>query len=205
MHRRSDWILPRYRDDDVFIGGGEDLVLSLEPNAGAWVNGSRDAGTHVVQCFRPRVESTYDRVELWRRKSDGDMHWRVRTSDGLTHVYGEDASSRIADPADARRVYPWLCERTYDPPGQLISYSYRSEDLANVMAAPWERNRQPVNTLIDRILYGVHQPYYPTAPAPPNRAAYLFDVVFDYGSLNPSPTRPTPPPAPPPTSPVPPN
>jgi len=181
VDRRTDRMLPRYRDDDVFIAGGEDLVPSLQPNSGAWVNGARDARTHLVQCFRPRVESSYDRVERWTRKAGGDVHWRVRTAAGMTHVYGEDPAARVTDPDDPRRVHRWLCERSYDARGNLVSYRYRAEDRAGVPAAVWEENRRPVDTLIDRILYGVRRPYDPSQPAPADPAAYLFEVVFDYG------------------------
>jgi hypothetical protein len=179
--RKTDKMLPRYHDDDVYLADGEDLVPALEPDGGAWAQGARDAGTHLIQCFRPRVEAAYDRVERWRRKSDGDTHWRVRDSNGRTHVFGEDATARIADPADTRRVYRWLCERSYDDHGNLIRYGYRAEDRANVLPAVWEQHRAPVYTLIDRILYGVREPYDPARPAPGDPAAYLFEVVFDYG------------------------
>ena len=179
--RRTDNMLPQYHDDDVVLISGEDLVPALEPDGGAWVQGAREADGYAVRCFRPRVEADYDRIERWTRRSDGDQHWLVRTKEGRTHVYGASPSARIADPSDPRRVYRWLRERTYDDRGNLTVYLYRSEDLVNVVPSVWEQHRAPVNTLIDRIRYGVRQPYDPAQEAPRDAASFLFEVVFDYG------------------------
>src|SRR5205823_2847894 len=132
------------------------------------------AGTHSVQCYRPRVEATYDRIERWTRTSDGDVHWRARSKDGRTSVYGESSSARVVDPADTARVYRWLVERMYDDRGNLVHYRYRAEDRLNVAPAIWEEHRVPVYTHVDRILYGVRAPYDPSQPAPDDPSAYLF-------------------------------
>jgi RHS repeat-associated protein len=177
--RKTDKVLPRYHDDDIFVlSEGEDLVVAEAPDGGPWVKGTRDAGTHNVRCYRPRVEASYDRVERWTRKSDGDVHWRARSKDGKTTVFGEDPQARVADGA---RVFRWLVDRVLDDRGNLISYRYRSEDRMNVVADLWEDHRAPTNTLIDRVLYGTRVPYDASGPAPSDPAAYLFEVVFDYG------------------------
>jgi RHS repeat-associated protein len=180
--RKTDKVLPRYQDADVFVAGGEDLVPSQTPDGGPWVKGARDAGTHDVQCFRPRVESGYDRCERWTRKSDGDVHWRTRTRDGRTNVFGESPAARVADPADpSRRVFRWLLERSYDDRGNLIAYLYRAEDRANVAPDLWEQQRDPVYPHPDRVRWGLRAPYDPTKAAPADPTAFLFELVFDYG------------------------
>jgi RHS repeat-associated protein len=179
--RKTDKVLPRYHDQDIFLAGGEDLVPALTPDGGAWAQGTRDVGTHSVQCFLPRVEAAYDRVERWTRKSDRDVHWRVRTASGRTNVYGESRDARVADPADATRVYRWLIERSYDDRGNLIHYRYRAEDRANVAATIWEQHRAIAYTLPDRVCYGVRAPYDPAQSVPDDPSAYLFEIVFDYG------------------------
>jgi RHS repeat-associated protein len=182
VSRRTDKRLPRYHDDDVFLAGGEDLIPSAEPNGGAWTAGARDAGSHLVRCFRPRVEAAYDRVERWTRKADGDVHWRIRHANGQVSVYGESPQARVSDPAVPDRVYQWLVERRYDERGNLMRFLYRPEDRANVAPTLWEQNRPAVAyTHIDRILYGIRDPFDPAATAPDDPAAYLFEIVFDYG------------------------
>jgi RHS repeat-associated protein len=200
--RKTDKVLPRYHDDDVFLAGGEDLIPSDAPDSGAWTAGARDAGSHLVRCFRPRIDDAHDRIERWTRKSDGDVHWRIRSADGRTSVLGESPDARVADPDDPSRVFRWLVERTHDERGNLIAYRYRAEDRLNVADTIWEHNRAPVYRHLERILYGARTPYDPSGPAPADPAAYLFEAVFDYGERDGVPDGAAPPYAPPATWPA---
>jgi RHS repeat-associated protein len=182
VSRKTDKVLPRYQDADVFVADGEDLVPAQAPDGGPWIQGHRDAGTHDVQCFSPRVESGYDRCERWTRKSDGDVHWRTRTKDGRTNVFGESPTARVADPADpTQRIFRWLLERSFDDRGNLTRYLYRAEDRVNVAADIWEQQRAPVYLHLDRVLWGLRAPWDSSLPAPSDPSAYLFELVFDYG------------------------
>jgi len=195
--RKTDKGLPRYddaADSDVFIlSGSEDLVPVLKQDAaGEWV---RDAsGRHVpdtedrdgftVRRYRPRVEGLYARIERWTRQSDGDVHWRSISRHNITTLYGRDTNSRVADPADQRRVYSWLICESFDDKGNAVVYQYKLEDSGDVdTAQAHERNRSPLTRsagrLPKRILYGnrVSRLVQPDL----GRAEWLFEAVFDYG------------------------
>jgi hypothetical protein len=71
------------------------------------------------------------------------MHWRAVTKDNVTSIYGRNPNRRIADPADASRVFKWLLEATFDDKGNVILYKYKVEDATGIdLAAANERNRQ---------------------------------------------------------------
>src|SRR5262245_38469571 len=107
--RKTDKGLPQYLDaaeSDVYIlSGAEDLVPVLKPD-GALNETTRD-GYH-VRRYRPRIEGLFARIERWTRLKDADTYWRSISKDNITTLYGKDANSRIADPADSGRVFSWL-------------------------------------------------------------------------------------------------
>jgi len=202
--RKTDKGLPRYDDggeSDVFIlSNTEDLIPVLVQAANQWmpipvpdttVNGQ----TYAIKRYRPRIEGLFARIERWQRKSDGDMHWRAVTKDNVTSVYGQNPKCRIADPADASRVFKWLLETTFDDKGNVILYEYKAEDAAGInIAAANERNRQNgiapfTNLYIKRIYYGTETPYQREEDLS-KRTDWLFEVVFDYGEHDPE--HPTP-------------
>ncbi|MET9385993.1 SpvB/TcaC N-terminal domain-containing protein [Streptomyces sp. NPDC002928] len=186
--RKTDKGIPRYAHDveDTFVlTGAEDLVPVLEERAGDWGRHRRSRtvnGTgYVVHRYRPRVEGLYARIERWTHAQSGATHWRSISRDNVTTVYGRDAESRIADPADAHRVFSWLiCEST-DGLGNVVRYEYKPEDDSGIdLDAGHERNRtrasRATNRYLKRIRYG-------------NSVSRLvaedsdchFEVVFDYG------------------------
>lgn len=198
--RKTDKGLPRYRDaeeSDVFLlSGAEDLVPELGTDGRRFEVDASVPG-YTVHRYRPRIESAFARIERWTRRDDGDVHWRSLSRDNVLTVYGRDAASRIADPADPRRVFGWLISECRDDSGNAIVYDYKPEDGAGVdLAQPGERNRggpdSPLRTAqrhIKRIRYGNRLPLLDDAGARPPilptaalaAAGWLFEVVFDYG------------------------
>ena len=198
--RKTDKGLPRYRDaeeSDVFLlSGAEDLVPELEADGQRFEHQAGVPG-YTVHRYRPRIEAAFARIERWTRQTDGDVHWRTLSRDNVLTLYGRDANSRIADPADPRRVFSWLISETRDDRGNAILYDYKPEDGAAVdVSQSCERNRgdhdSPLRTAqrhIKRIRYGNRFPllddnggrpsFLPTATLAD--AAWLFEVVFDYG------------------------
>lgn len=161
--RRTDKGIPRYDGTDVFVlSGAEDLVPALAPAGPAadWVPvASVDAPGFRVERYRPRTEGLFARIERWTRLADGDTHWRSVTRDDVASRYGEDARSRVADPADAGRVFSWLLCRSEDGRGNAISYEYLAENGDGVdVSQAHERHRDPAdrsaNRHLKRIRYG---------------------------------------------------
>ncbi|WP_181788277.1 SpvB/TcaC N-terminal domain-containing protein, partial [Streptomyces phytophilus] len=170
ISRRTDKGVPRYLDSDVFqLSGTEDLVPAAVP-------APRTDGAYDVTAYRPRTEGAFVRIEQWRHRGSGDLHWRVTSRDNVTSVYGRDPQARIADPADpGRRVFRWLLQRTEDDRGNVTVYEYKAEDRTGVdTSAPEERNRTSVaNRYLKRIRYGNTEPGA--------AAGFCFEVVLDYG------------------------
>ena len=210
--RKIDKGLPQYDDaaeSDVFIlSGAEDLAPVLVAQNGQWSRESlppRMVGSaqYHVQRYRPRVEGLFARIERWTNLADpADVFWRSTTRGNITTWYGRTDESRIADPADPRRIFSWLICASYDDKGNVIAYGYKRENDEQVgTSKASERNREwRANRYLKRIRYGNHAPYFPTLdpvaawPALPADDQWYFELVFDYGEHDP--VRPLPPDAP---------
>ena len=129
--RKTDKGLPRYDDatesDSFLLSGAEDLVPAAEPDDTTSVPGFR------IRRYRPRIEGLFARIERWTKVDDpGDVHWRSISQDNILTLYGKDAESRIADPADPSHIFSWLICETRDDTGNAILYRYKAEDGTNV-------------------------------------------------------------------------
>ena len=194
--RKTDKGLPRYTDEDVFlISGAEDLVPYLiEDGPGNWVKDVQSSGDYLVTRYRPRITSDHSRIEQIEHPTHGTW-WRVTSSENIVTVYGRNTASRIADPEDARRIYSWLPEFSYDDRGNWIRYEYKSEDMAQVPATIHENHRHNglqsfTNQYLKRVRYGNAQPYFPDPatpydPSDPQHQTCYYELVFDYGEHDP--------------------
>ncbi len=200
--RKTEKGLPTYKDLDVFVmSGAEDLVPHLQKIANnQWVPVVTDHGDFTVSLYRPRTEGQFARIERWERKADRDVHWRAITKDNVTSIYGRTATARIVDPDsgldpdNAKRVYEWLLEETFDAKGNHMLYEYVQENAALQLPGIHEHNRGYTQAYIRRILYGNTPENLDMArKVGPIRTAtdhtnslltrerhYLFEVLFDY-------------------------
>lgn len=207
ISRKTDKGLPQYQEaqnSDIFLlAGAEDLMPALIENGGTWdfdeATRSLYGNTYQVQRYRPRVEGLYALIERWANLADAtDIFWRSISKDNVTSWYGLDATSRIADPADATRVFEWLVSQSYDAKGNVLSYIYKAENAEGVdLARANERNRtdasRSAQRYIKNIFYGNRTPYFPdltAAAATELPTDWCFELVFDYGEHDP--TAPTP-------------
>ena len=100
---------------------------------------------YTIHLYRPRIEGLFARIERWTRAGDGISHWRSISRDNVTTLYGFDDDSRIADPADPRRIFSYLICRTFDDKGNITRYEYLAESGRNVAT---ERKRtRPTGTM----------------------------------------------------------
>ena len=201
--RKTDKGLPRYDDtqeSDVFIlSGAEDLVPLLNSSGSRYQDATTAPG-FIIHRYRPRIEGLFARIERWTRQSDGDIHWRSISRDNILTLYGKDGNARIADPADATRIFTWLICETRDDKGNAVLYEFKPEDGTGVdLAQAHERNRgnrddprRAINRYLKRIRYGNRVPlldgtgkrprFLPSPPVPDNR--WMFEVVLDYDDHN---------------------
>jgi len=198
--RKTDKGIPRYADDnpdadaaDVFIlSDAEDLTPLLVEKNGEWVpdafHRNEDGRTWNVRRYRPRVEASFARIERWTDAASGDTHWRTTSRGNVTAIYGRTAESRIADPANAQRVFSWLVCASYDDNGNAIVYRYAAENADDVdVALANERHRvRTANRYVKRIKYGNRTSnrdgeWRATDPQLLPDADWMFEVVFDYG------------------------
>lgn len=193
--RRTRKGLPTYTDADVFVlAGAEDLVPTLVARpGGGWSAEPYPATVDGVACqvqrFRPRVEGDFTRIERCRPDAGGADFWRVTSRDNTTSLFGRSAPARISAPdvpGEPERVFEWLLESVADDRGNITSYTYKPETLANVdPAAIGERHRLDGPPPTGRYLKTVRY----TNPVPGSAAAACFLVVFDYGEHDQSPTE----------------
>jgi len=190
--RKTSLGLPRYEDaddSDVFVlSDAEDLVPLLEFQAGNWVldEGPDPSHVYTVRRYRLRVESAFARVERWTENATGDVHWRTVSTTNVTRIFGQDATSRVADPADPSRIFSWLIDLSYDDRGNAVAWLYKAEDDVNVPPSAHEAGRVvTANRYLKRVLYGTTTPYLPAAD-PTVPTSWYFELVFDYGEHDPA-------------------
>jgi Salmonella virulence plasmid 65kDa B protein len=207
IQRRTDKLLPRYRDvedSDVFVwGSAEDMVPTLvRDGMGKWQADQFTAPTgERVKRFRPRIEGDFARIERITPPGSETFFWKVITRENVVTFYGRSATSRIADPSDSTRVFRWLPELSYDDKGNCLEFGYQAEDLRRVPHAAPEGHRQDglapcANTYLKWVKYGNKAPYtqnpdQPYAPAA-RPADYFFQMVVDYGDHDPDVPTPAP-------------
>jgi RHS repeat-associated protein len=199
---------PRYFDttddtneSDVFIlSGAEDLVPVLDA-AGHRVADTITHPGYVINRYRPRIEGLFARIERWTRLADGDTHWRSISRDNMLTIYGGDADSRIADPADPRRVFSWLISETRDDRGNGIVYGYKPDNGDGIdLTCAHQGNRgstsdarRATNRYLKRIRYGNRTPLLDEHGTRPTTldaetvqaAGWMFELVLDYGEHDP--------------------
>jgi RHS repeat-associated protein len=204
--RKTDKGLPRYCDgdeSDVYIlSGAEDLVPNLD-STGQRTHSNRTLhGTNFeVWSYRPRIEGLFARIERWVAADTGLSHWRSITRDNVTSIYGCDTSSRVADPADPRKIFSYRIRRTWDDKGNVAVFDYLPEDSRGIRQAQAnESNRNDAIRGVQRhlkaVCYGNVTPYFPTWTADgiemPLPAEFLFKAVLDYGDHDPDVPTPVP-------------
>ena len=181
ISRKTDKGLPVYsdREDTFVLAGAEDLVPLLELQGQTWTPKVYVEGNYTVYAYRPRVEAGFSKIERLVDTGTGEVHWRTWSRANVIRRFGQNAASRIADPADPRRVFSWLLDEVRDDRGNVTVFEYKQEDLAGVnTSAPEERERlaivsEQAQRYLKRIRYG--------NAAMDVAANFRFEVLFDYG------------------------
>ncbi|MGN6373509.1 MAG: SpvB/TcaC N-terminal domain-containing protein [Solirubrobacteraceae bacterium] len=183
--------VPRYDGSDTYVLGSQPLVPLPEAPRQMTVEGTQ----YTVTRYASRTAAVQERIERWVRVPDGDTVWRHIDPTGLESLYGLDASARIADPANPRRVFEWLLQAQYDQRGEAISYAYLAENGANLPEQPLEAGRdRSAQRYLGFVRYApqtaVTPPPYGIGAVP--SVEWHAEVVFDYGQYKPDPSEPSP-------------
>ncbi|MEP3123561.1 MAG: SpvB/TcaC N-terminal domain-containing protein, partial [Nisaea sp.] len=163
ISRLTERGIPRYDGSDVFVYGGDELVLTSPASSNPLI-------------YQPRVEEDFSKIEFFAAQVDQGSYWRVTTGSNTTHIFGQTAHARVVDPNDPKKVFDWLIEHSTDAHGNRIEYSYKAEDSQGIEGLSWERERALSNTYIQSIQYG----NYPESAG----TGYAFEVIFDYGEYD---------------------
>ena len=141
--RRTDKGLPQYRDaeesDEFVLSGAEVLVPALLK--GSLGRDELDEGGFHVVRYRPRIEGAFARIEKRTENATGEIHWRTVTNDNVTSLYGRSPGARIADPKEARRVYAWRLEMTFDDRGNVVWFESTSRRMRRAFPRIARRRR----------------------------------------------------------------
>ncbi|WP_235843660.1 SpvB/TcaC N-terminal domain-containing protein [Morganella psychrotolerans] len=183
--------VPRYQDDDIFLGpdGGE-LTEYRDDNGLPEVRsniqicqGITLEQSYTVRRYRAQTENNYERIECWTGETDkAQQFWLIYHSDGAVTCFGHSADARVADETDPLRISEWYQEEFLAVNGEHICFHYRREDDAG---AGDEERRGGNNRLYpqrtDYANVNAHGSLYCLAGDMPTPEAFLLHIVFDYG------------------------
>ena len=191
--RKTDKGMPKYGDgieSDIFIFAGADDLVPVLAADGSRMSSPRTlfGVSYRVFEYRPRVEGAFAKIERWSSAAAGRTFWRTISRDNVTSVYGYEASSCVADPRDATRIFSWQLSRSWDDRGNAALYSYVAEDSVGLAAAAHEANRtvagRAAQIYLKAIFYGNTAPFRPdwtAAVEQPLPSAWAFKAVLDFG------------------------
>jgi RHS repeat-associated protein len=205
IKRKTDKGLPQYLDavdsDTFLFSEVEDLVPEFKKNSdgsfqldivGEYIINERDSsdGLFAIRNYKPRIEGLFARIERWTEKANGRIKWRVINKENSTTLFGWTDNSIISNPDDSTKIYEWLPEFIFDDKGNCSHFVYKKEDnIGFDESLLHNRNRlisgniTYTNLYIDKVLYGNKIPYKQFDDAFPNETDYMFQTVFDYGTL----------------------
>lgn len=133
ISRRTSKGVPQYKADDVILAGGIELRPKLTTRGKIKAtkrtrrNGRRVEKYSVV-LYLPRLESTFDRYELWTPTDGKPGFWIVFSADGTQYCYGNSPASCIFDPDAPGCIAVWLLVEIMNAVGEHICFEYKADD-----------------------------------------------------------------------------
>ncbi len=206
IRRKTDKELPQYSDaidsDTFLFSEAEDLVPEFKKNPngsfqmqtnGEYFISERDSsdGLFTIRNYKPRIEGLFARIERWIEKGNRRIKWRVIAKENTTTLFGWTDNSIISNPDDPTKIYEWLPEFVFDDKGNCSQYIYKKDDKIGFdELLLHNRNRLKnglityTNLYIDKVLYGNNIPYKQFGDPFPIETDYMFQTIFDYGTLS---------------------
>lgn len=205
IRRKTDKELPQYLDsidaDTFLFSEAEDLVPEFKKNpdgsfqldSGEYIINERDSidALFIIRNYLPRIEGLFARIERWTERTTGRIKWRVITKENRTTLFGWTSNSILSDPEEPTRIYEWLPEFMFDDKGNCTQYVYKKEDEVGFDRSLLHHRNRLKNNLISytnlylsKVLYGNKHPYRQFGDDFPPESDYLFQTIFDYGTLS---------------------
>lgn len=204
IKRKTDKQLPQYFDadeSDIFLFSEmEDLVPEFDrnddgtfkKNGEEYVIKERNSADNLYtrRFYKPRIEGAFACIERWLAKDGSEIKWRVISKENVTTLLGWSASTRLCETGNAQKVYEWLPEFVFDDKGNCCKYIYRKEDETGFDSSLiHNKNRLESGTVtytnlyLQKALCGNKTPYKQFGDTFPANGDFLFETVFDYGTL----------------------
>ena len=105
IERKTSRGIPKYKDSDVFLLGGKELVLK----------------DHETTIYLERHQRNFPFIQYNTQQES----WTVISGDNVKYTYGKQVSSRIAD---GNKIYKWLLSEVTDASGNKEVYTYQKLD-----------------------------------------------------------------------------
>lgn len=184
ISRKTSKGVPKYAPDDVMQADGTDLRPELTTRGKIKVTRrtrgkGKSARKFSVVRYIPRLESTFDRYELWTPADSTNPFWIVSRADGSQHCYGNNQGSCIYDPAEPSHIAAWLLVETRSAVGENIFYEYKADDKVaddrfDYQAQRYLRQVCYCNKTASTDLYCLDH-------SQPELLDWLFRLIVDYG------------------------
>ncbi|EMO4163173.1 toxin subunit [Morganella morganii subsp. morganii] len=186
--------VPRYTNEDEFAGPDNEVIVPVLDSNGSPVSSTEskllgtDLGTkYRVTEYRPRLETTCDRLQYWQTESkvrgEPAEFWVIFAADGQVHLFGYEDQARIYKPDNPQHIARWLINASVSPEGEQIYYRYSNEDNEGcsedeIRFHPKQSYRYP-----EKICYGNKKSgrHFPCVNNSADDNQWLFFLVFDYG------------------------
>ncbi len=95
---------------------GDDYTFRLSGNTGDLVSiGSGE--------YRVKIEDGFSRIRKLTA-ADGKPYWEITEKNGTRFLFGQSAASRMADPADANKIFKWCLDWVVDTHGNYMKVVY---------------------------------------------------------------------------------
>ncbi|MDD0970763.1 MULTISPECIES: SpvB/TcaC N-terminal domain-containing protein [Pseudomonas] len=176
--------VPKYTPADVMQADGIDLRPKLTTRgkikATRRTRGKgRRARTFSVVRYIPRLESSFDRYELWTPTDGTNPFWIVSRADGSQYCYGRTPDSCIFDPTAPTHIAAWLLVEIRNPVGENIFYEYKADDKVADPRFDYQTQRY-----LRQVCYcnrSASTDLYCLDHAQPETLDWLFRLIVDYG------------------------
>lgn len=183
ISRRTSRGVPRWQDDDEFIGPDGEVLLPDPTSLKRTKLREHTLPECAVIRYRPRIERTQFLIEHWIPvQTPAESFWIVYTPDGGLHCMGKTAQARITHVNGGTAV--WLLEESVSVLGEHQYWQYKAED--NVNCVVQEVSSHPMATAqryLSQVFYGnISASDVPfVLHGTPVLTDWLFCLTFDFG------------------------